>query len=613
MQVRLTLGRASAVAARIRQAVREHPRAWWGLCASVAFLVSILSMKLRRVLVVPIVAGAGLDDDLFQRQAGFLVKGEWLGTFDGLTLVKGPGYPALIALADRWGVRLKDLEQLSVLLAGLCLAACLYVVTRRVGLATFAYTVVALDPSNYSVPASRVLRQNWYGSLAMITLCALFLAVYASVTRISWAVALFASALAGPSFAIFWLTREEGSALLPAVAVLVVALPVWAALRGARAHPPGPRRRRRTMAKGLRLALVLAVFAATGPGAVAWVAHRNAQEYGVALTNDVGQGELARAYADWAEVKAGTRRRYVPINQAQREAVYAVSSTARILRPKLEDPANHWRKPGCFALKICDDYAGGWEIWALRSSGVDLGYFASGPTAQRFYGRLADEIEAACADGRLQCERHLPSAVQPFRHLPLGPVAVQVVKGVGFALEGEGGDLSLPGVRVSDAERGRRADLVRDLFRTQAAEDAHHRALRGVMWRYRLLREVYLVMLAALIAATVGGLVAVARRRRPGSAPVVILLAVAAVGAGCRAFLLGVFDATQFPTDGSAYHAATRTMLFMLLLAGAALVVGCRPAPRQRQGGSDVRVELASSGIGMEEHPGLADVAQGRG
>ena len=51
-------------------------------------------------------------------------------------------------------------------------------------------------------------------------------------------------------------------------------------------------------------------------------------------------------------------------------------------------------------------------MWALRDAAADNGYFKTPAVASRIFGDIANEVEAACADGKLPC-RASPIAFMP--------------------------------------------------------------------------------------------------------------------------------------------------------------------------------------------------------
>ena len=516
---------------------------------------------------------SGYDDGLFVRQATHLSTGQWLGPFDNLTLAKGSAYPAFIAAMHSVHVPLKVGEQLTFLLAAACLAACVWVVTRRLAAATAVYVVLALDPASFGVVASRVLRDSWYASLTLLLLATLFLAVYGAVTRARLVWVLPVAVLAGLTGAAFWLCREEGPAIAPAFAFITLGVPIWALVRGRSAGTAGPGRRARATSKGVRVVGVLALVGLFASVPVGYVLAQNDQHYGVALTNDVAAGTYARAYADWADVNAGTPSPRVPISFAQRTAVYAISPAAAELAPILESSSNHWRKVSCRQQRVCDDFAGGWEVWALREAALQTGHFSSGTAAQTFFGQVGSDIEAACASGKLSCARHLPPSLEPFQHATLRGVGSAAWHGlvyIGFTT-----DLTtVPGpvLPVSSAQRKSFASMIVSLPTTQHSSHLREQQFERA-WIYPLLTNVYRWLFPLLFLAAVAGIILGWMSKTAGIAPMSLLAAALGIGAMGRLLLLAVIDFTTFSSVASPYQLATRLLLFGFALVGTAVLV----------------------------------------
>ena len=49
------------------------------------------------------------------------------------------------------------------------------------------------------------------------------------------------------------------------------------------------------------------------------------------------------------------------------------------------------------------EFGGGWFVFALIEAAERCGYYGSAREADAFHRRLADEVNAACADGRVEC------------------------------------------------------------------------------------------------------------------------------------------------------------------------------------------------------------------
>ena len=397
--------------------------------------------------------------------------------------------------------------------------------------------------------------------------------MYGAVTRARLIWVLPVAVLAGLTGAAFWLCREEGPAIAPAIAVITLGVPIWALVRGRSAGTAGPGRRARATSKGVRVVGVLALVGLFASVPVGYVLAQNDQHYGVALTNDVAAGTYARAYADWADVNAGTPSPRVPISFAQRTAVYAISPAAAELAPILESSSNHWRKVSCRQQRVCDDFAGGWEVWALREAALQTGHFSSGTAAQTFFGQVGSDIEAACASGKLSCARHLPPSLEPFQHATLRGVGSAAWHGlvyIGFTT-----DLTtVPGpvLPVSSAQRKSFASMIVSLPTTQHSSHLREQQFERA-WIYPLLTNVYRWLFPLLFLAAVAGIILGWMRKTAGIAPMSLLAAALGIGAMGRLLLLAVIDFTTFSSVASPYQLATRLLLFGFALVGTAVLV----------------------------------------
>lgn len=261
----------------------------------------------------------------------------------------------------------------------------------------------------------------------MLLLGLLFLTVHCAVrhTRLIWVLSL--AALTGLTGAAFWLCREAGAWLLPAALLVILGLPLTAVIGRYRSSGrPGPAAGD-LVRRAIPVALTLAVLAGTGFAAIAAVSAKNERTYGVSVTSEFAAGTFPEDYAAWSRIRGVppetiSLRPFVPINTAQRAAAAAVNPAARELQPELTDPdfLAKWAGQGCATVGICDDLAGGWAPWAIRDAARFAGRANIATDLQAYFRAVADEINAACADGRLTCAPALPSALQPFLRASIG-------------------------------------------------------------------------------------------------------------------------------------------------------------------------------------------------
>jgi hypothetical protein len=468
--------------------------------------------------------------------------------------VKGPAYPGFIAAMYRLGVPLQTGEQLTHLVAAAAVAMCVWTVLRRPVVALTAYTLLAIDPTNFDTWSSRATRDTWYSSITMLLVALVFLAVYAAVARarLGWVVGY--SVLAGIAAGAFVLCREEPAWLAPTLGVIFVGLPAAVAVRWLRRKPRSRVPPRVLAIAGGRLALVAGVILGGAVGSSAAVADANQRHYGAPVTSDLVYGTFGRMYADWRRVDGGVSTPTDPITPEQRRAVYGVSPTARQLAPFL-DPAGGCRSPrdagfgfdaGIAACKF--------PVWrGIRTAAAELGYFDTGADAQRFFGQLDAEIQAGCASGQLRCSPRLPTSMQSLQLFELRPF-LSFMRTWTWRTALSSGYFDLPpGHRSRIGTTQLRATLgriLRDVPTTVPDAQAQVDAFHERTWPYDVLVAIYRALLPALVVAgAVGTVMAIVRPRWPRSTLCVLSLA-CLIGALSRIAFVGLLTITAFRTGG---------------------------------------------------------------
>jgi hypothetical protein len=102
-------------------------------------------------------------------------------------------------------------------------------------------------------------------------------------------------------------------------------------------------------------------------------------------------------------VRTDSMRRYLVVGRSQREAIYAISPTARELQPFLELPDGEgWRFFPCEEFGICDDSMV-WFTWDLRHAIEDAGLGSSAVEFEATNRAIREDIEAACRERTLEC------------------------------------------------------------------------------------------------------------------------------------------------------------------------------------------------------------------
>jgi hypothetical protein len=334
------------------------------------------------------------DDGLFISLGLYLSEGQWLGPFDQFTLMKGPGYPAFLAVNYWLGIPITLGHALLH-----CAAVVFFVVVshrfiRSTLLSGLLFTLLLWHPVSLSVPLLRVLRDRIYFDELLILLGALALTLLNGIDRRT---RFLVAAFGGGVLGWFWLTREEGVWTLPALSVMMLA----AAVRALRTH------QLRDLA--VAMLIIFGVFATTQIGFRAF----NWWAYGKFVGVDFKEANFQRAMRALNSVRSGGTKPYVAMTRATMKHVYEVSPAFASLAPDLDGGQRDWESVSCeFYASSCGEISSGWFMWALRSSVDNAGYYVSPSKASAFFGKLADEVEAACERGALEC------VPQPIAEMP---------------------------------------------------------------------------------------------------------------------------------------------------------------------------------------------------
>ena len=545
----------------------------WRLIATCVAIAG-LSTWLRLALPILGVGNGEFDDMLFVRLAAHMAAGEWLGPYGNLTLAKGAAFPAFIAATHVLGIPLKLAEHAVYLGASWMFARSIAGVIGSRRSFPILFAILALNPAVWAAEAGgRIVRENLYVSLTLLLL-ALAIRLYSTPRdlRREWP-ALLAFGLVG---GLFWITREEGAWIVPA---LIVIADAWLA-----------RARRANDLPAVAIAFALAAPAAAFAAVVLAVNALNHHYYGVFRNNDFRSSDFQSGYGALARIGQDEMRRFVVFPKDARLRAYAASANARQLQPYLDgELGRSWARVGCeqTAIRPCDEILSGWFMWALRDAVAQAGHYRSAREAEGFYKALAAEIDEACAAKRIPCgppRRTLVPAWRPEFAAWTAESGVKVARTL-LTL----GDMQVRTLAsVGDAAQ---LGLMRRMTRAKLASttDLHPIGLaydtaRAITAAQRMLHMVSLLLGIAALAF--------AFRRSGATVPAVALAAVLAAIA-TRIALLAFLDATSIPSNNLLY--LSPSLPLSLALGPAAMMLAWQAARAPRRFGRSTPERAAVS------------------
>jgi hypothetical protein len=361
------------------------------------FYCAVLSTVYVFALVnapLSLLSAARHDDGLFIEMARSLAALHWLGPYNQFTLAKGPGYPAFLALASAFGMSSSLAHALFHCLAiGLFVALC-HRYLRSYLLSAILFTLLLWDPASFLGQNLRILRDTIY--YGQVLLCFGVLA-HALMNR-----NLAAGLIGGLLLGWLWLTREEGTWIVPGLAVLAAGA-IY-----------------RAVAEGGIMRLAAAALAAIAAFGVVNAGFRlvNWRFYGAPVGVEYKETNFVRAIGAVHSVRSGGIKPFVSVTRAARQTIYPVSPSFAELAPYLDGSLGEkWSQVTCNIPELrqhtCGEIGAGIFAWTLRDAVALAGHYGSPREASTFYAKLASEINAACDSKQLECERQWLAELPP--------------------------------------------------------------------------------------------------------------------------------------------------------------------------------------------------------
>jgi len=501
-----------------------------------------------------------VDDRLFVKLAEQIIHGQWLGPYDQYTLCKGPFFPIWIAATFLMHIPLLlSYQLLHAAACGLVVYAFGPVVPARPARLVLLLMLL-FDPASFSVTFVSVDRGAIYMPFTMIIIaCAAGMMVRLDRgprAMVGWSLGL------GLALAAYWTTREEGVWILPFLGV-TLAYALFSIVRA----------RTAVFAK-TALTLLPAGICVAGLWGISAINYRY---YGAFEVVDLKSPAFKRANGALMRVKAEQWNQYASVPQEVRHKIYAVSPAFAELRGYFEGKSGaSW---GTMAEKLLsggtprpEDIRGGFFMWALRDAVQSRNHYESRAEADAFYNRVADEINAACEDGRLICGPERATLMPPWHPSLFQPALASVRKGVetavAFPIVAAPGGLSVGAPdRLVIFE-----DIGRATLRTEKPNDLIPPRLRGQAEldydRFLMMRRISSVYQAVDSYLTVAAAVALITvcvlelRKRSLTVTVAILLSVLA-SFWARIAILAVISVTSFEATNQFYILPLYPMLLL--------------------------------------------------
>ena len=366
----------------------------------IAALIGGLYLAFCAYTPISIYGESALDDELYLVNGQYLAAGNWLGPFSFHTLAKGPGYPLFLAGSAWTGLPITVSQAIFSCLA---VGALALVVKRLSGSRLAAFAIGILLLWNPGPVQHGITRDAIYPAQTLLFIAVLTYALFCAPDRkraVLWGL------IAGTILGWFWLTREEGVWILPAVMILTLGAGLNSWLRARTLWLP-----------------TSAALSMPGAFALMLLGFRlvNYTAYGSFVGVDFKESNFVNACQALQNVRVGKPIPYLPVPKQVRQKIYQVSPAFASLRENLDPAGAPIAQSGCgWYPWTCGDIAGGWFLWALRDAAAQHGHYQTPAEAGQFFGEIHDQVLSACQQGLLVCDNWKLALVP---HLSLEQVA----------------------------------------------------------------------------------------------------------------------------------------------------------------------------------------------
>lgn len=375
------------------------------------FLIYLLTILIYlhfwRYIPIDILTQATFDDGWFMTRAFHILRFEWFGKYDFVTLIKGPAYAFFLALTALSGLSLQFTSGLlHVFSSGLIIYSLLPYIKNSY-YSYFIFLILLLT----QFVTQRVIRDEF--SLCIFLVC-ISLIVICFVTKIKERRKPINILLLGLMIGIFLLTREDSFYSIIIFIPLFLLIVFFTEKKYIKEN----------------FSSIVLIFV------VALSLHYlyktiNYFKYGSFVGIELLDSDYQSALESIYRVRDFPAKKYIDVSGDNLESIYKISPSMKKISNYLRD--NSWiidntfinpesdDKANCLNGEIiCKDYHRGYFMWALRKAAHINGIYSSPTNAKNFYRSITNEINQACEDERLKCKNKFLSKIPNYELFEIG-------------------------------------------------------------------------------------------------------------------------------------------------------------------------------------------------
>ncbi len=351
----------------------------------IIILLAIIKLYLISVQPVNVLTESKYDDVLIIEQANSILNGKWLGEYNCLTLVKGVFAPLFLAFANILHIPFLLAQEIFYEISIIVLIIILRKIIKSKWKLLILYIILLFNPITYCSEIMRVYRDGLYTSL-IIFLIAFTIGLFINRKEKIQKIIIYQIFLGFIISAII-LCREETIWIIPYLMGTILVNTIYI-----KKEPEITKKIQKISSYIIPIIITLT--------SILIVMSINYKYYGVFELNQYWGKPFKEAYGALTRIVTSEEKERVPITREALKKAYEISPKFAELEEYLEgEEGKKWAE--CGNSKE-NEIQGGWIHWAIIRAAESKGYYANAQTANKYYEDVAEEINKACDEGKLE-------------------------------------------------------------------------------------------------------------------------------------------------------------------------------------------------------------------
>lgn len=367
----------------------------------VGIVLSVYRMYLTYDLPIYALSTAAYDDALMTNMTLFLLFGCWLGPYYQFTMPKGIVYPLYLFLIHKSNFSYLFVTQLLYMIGAFLIVLAVHKKGKGFLVDCLIYIILIFNPLMSSITVFARIYRNVLVPIEVLYIFAGILGIFMRLEQRNLKL-VFWSLIAGFGVLALNMTREDSIWIMP---FFIVAMIVFLVMIFIMVMKTKKSKSYYLIKVGLVLLplLILTVGLQTVKGI-------NKRYYGLSVCTDTTDTHFTDAIKAMYSVEDVEDIPKVSVSRAKMELLYANSPSLQSVREYIDASLNVW--VDAEGQNVTDAHF----FWAIRDGLGAAGLYQNAVETDRFYEKVADELNAAMDDGRLTRRTTMPSALMsPWR------------------------------------------------------------------------------------------------------------------------------------------------------------------------------------------------------